>query len=219
MPKVVMMTYTDKDRIIAIAGIFQSAGLVHTLATTGKVSETLFENSINTLFIMNPDQVNDIYTHRAIIAGTGLLKDTLLRKTDKSSHRILQYVLNLIQLEIKLQKNPTLQSVIRQRIHQAMRQKEHFEKMSDTSAFNATVIANLASIYKESISSLTPRVQVAGQPHYLQKEAIADQIRALLLAGIRSAILWRQMGGRRWHLIFLRGKLLKIINTEFNINH
>jgi high frequency lysogenization protein len=34
------------------------------------------------------------------------------------------------------------------------------------------------------------------------------EIRALLLAGIRSARLWRQLGGHRWQLVISRRKLL-----------
>lgn len=210
------MAYTDKDRVTALAGIFQSASLVHTLATTGHISETLFEDSIHSLFMLNPSSVPDVYSHRAIITGTGLLKNVLLRKPDIGQSNILRYTFSLIQLEIKLNKNKTMQDFMRQRIEQASRQKTHFEKMSDTSSFHSTVISNLASIYKESISTLKPQIQIMGQPQYLQKEASADKIRALLLAGIRSAILWQQTGGKRWHLIFSRNRLLNVINTQFD---
>ena len=37
---------------------------------------------------------------------------------------------------------------------------------------------------------------------------VADRIRALLLAGVRLAWLWQQLGGRRWHLILRRKPLL-----------
>ncbi|MEK7758734.1 MAG: DUF489 family protein, partial [Pseudomonadota bacterium] len=43
----------------------------------------------------------------------------------------------------------------------------------------------------------------------LSNPAIADKVRAALLAGIRSAVLWRQLGGRRWQLLFSRGKLAR----------
>ena len=43
---------------------------------------------------------------------------------------------------------------------------------------------------------------------HLQQTDTAAKIRALLLAGIRSARLWRQLGGHRWQLIFSRRKLL-----------
>jgi high frequency lysogenization protein len=34
-------------------------------------------------------------------------------------------------------------------------------------------------------------------------------VRALLLAGIRAAFLWRQLGGRRWKLVLQRRRLLQ----------
>jgi CII-binding regulator of phage lambda lysogenization HflD len=37
----------------------------------------------------------------------------------------------------------------------------------------------------------------------------ADIVRSLLLAGIRSAYLWRQLGGRRWKLAFQRQSMLR----------
>ena len=44
---------------------------------------------------------------------------------------------------------------------------------------------------------------------FLQNPRNAERIRALLLAGIRSATLWRQLGGNRWQLFFSRRKILK----------
>ncbi|RLA21365.1 MAG: lysogenization regulator HflD, partial [Gammaproteobacteria bacterium] len=34
-----------------------------------------------------------------------------------------------------------------------------------------------------------------------------NKIRALLLSGIRAALLWRQCGGSRWKIIFQRKKI------------
>ncbi|HKM37225.1 MAG TPA: DUF489 family protein, partial [Thiopseudomonas sp.] len=42
----------------------------------------------------------------------------------------------------------------------------------------------------------------------------AAKVRALLFAGIRSARLWRQLGGRRWHLLTKRGAMLHELNTR-----
>ena len=59
---------------------------------------------------------------------------------------------------------------------------------------------------------------VNGEHTYLSNDEIAAQIRALLLAGIRAAILWRQSGGSRWRLLFGRGALMhateKIIHSQ-----
>ena len=41
------------------------------------------------------------------------------------------------------------------------------------------------------------------------EQNVQDKIRACLLAGIRSAVLWRQVGGSKWQLLFHRKKLVQ----------
>jgi high frequency lysogenization protein len=43
----------------------------------------------------------------------------------------------------------------------------------------------------------------------LKSDANQHHIRALLLAGLRSALLWNQVGGKRRHFIFSRKQMLK----------
>ena len=54
---------------------------------------------------------------------------------------------------------------------------------------------------------------VNGKPEYLQRERTTDWIRTLLLAGIRSATLWSQLGGGRFELMFGRKKIRKDAET------
>ena len=37
------------------------------------------------------------------------------------------------------------------------------------------------------------------------------EIRALLLAAVRATVLWRQLGGTQWDLLFSRGRMLESI--------
>ena len=57
------------------------------------------------------------------------------------------------------------------------------------------------------ISPLGRRIQVTGVTQYLQHLGTQNRIRAALLAGIRSAILWQQVGGTKWQLLFFRRKI------------
>ena len=68
----------------------------------------------------------------------------------------------------------------------------------------ALVVARLAKIYADTISTLQPRILVEGNPQFLRQETQAAQIRALLLAAIRAAVLWQQLGGSQWRLLFRR---------------
>jgi high frequency lysogenization protein len=71
----------------------------------------------------------------------------------------------------------------------------------------------LGPIYEQTISRLGKRVQVTGDPDLLKRESVADTIRAELLAGVRFAWLWQQLGGRRWHLVLRRRQLLVALAT------
>lgn len=89
------------------------------------------------------------------------------------------------------------------RIDALDRQLSHFDLLSDT------LISAMASIYVDIISPLGPRIQVTGAPAVLQNTQIQAKVRAVLLAGIRSAVLWQQVGGGRLQLMFARNRLFK----------
>jgi high frequency lysogenization protein len=60
------------------------------------------------------------------------------------------------------------------------------------------VLSALGSLYADTLSHLRPRVLVQGNPHYLGQAAVVAEVRAVLLSAVRSAVLWRQMGGSLW---------------------
>ncbi|HNC86208.1 MAG TPA: DUF489 family protein, partial [Agitococcus sp.] len=59
------------------------------------------------------------------------------------------------------------------------------------------------------IGTLKFRLQIKGKEQKLQTLGVPEQIRAVLLAGIRAAWLWRRLGGRRWHLLFTRSSIME----------
>ncbi len=83
-------------------------------------------------------------------------------------------------------------------------------------AENPDIISQLARLYQQTISTLSFRIQISGKPQYLKNTAISNTIRAILLAGIRSAVLWQQLGGRRWHFLLFRSRISKDIHTLLN---
>jgi high frequency lysogenization protein len=54
-------------------------------------------------------------------------------------------------------------------------------------------------------------VLVQGNPHYLGQAAIVAEIRAMLMAALRSAVLWRQNGGSPWDFLFQRGAMMRAV--------
>jgi len=193
------MSRTLTDRTLALAGIFQCATQVSRIARHGIADSASFETCIHSLFVTAPKETIDVYGSRAAVRP-GL--HALVQQLEGQQGRdvdITRYALALLLLERKLAKQSALLNAISKGIQSAQRQADHFQ-----SYIHDSVIGNLAETYLKSISTLTPRIMVRGENNYLMDQANADKVRSLLLAGIRSAVLWSQCGGARWHLLFRR---------------
>jgi len=194
------------DITLALAGLFQAIALVEQTAKTGQVNSEDFSVCINSLFDLNPENSLAVYGGdlKNLRTGLELLNEMLIKNTPKHQDTI-RYALGILHLQNKLSGRKDMLNVIASRIEQANQQAQHFSYTHDN------VIANLGGIYSDTISSFRFRIQVKGDYNYLQQQRIAHQVRALLLAAIRSAILWNQLGGNRWQLIFQRKKIAKYV--------
>jgi len=102
--------------------------------------------------------------------------------------------------------------MLAERINQVHRQLAHFAITDEQ------VLANFASIYSDVISELGPKLQISGNPDCLKQPQVQHKIRALLLAAMRSAVLWRQLGGKRRHLVFARKAIFDTAKQSQNNN-
>ncbi|MCW8890372.1 MAG: high frequency lysogenization protein HflD [Sedimenticola sp.] len=192
---------SNRERCIALAGVFQAAHLAAKIAEQGVTDTESMEASVQSLFKINANTVEDVFGGlRGIESGLRLIQQQLGEKR-ADDIMVTQYVIALLHLEGKLGKNPAMQDHIRKGIELADQRRDHFHLL------HANIIAQLADIYSTSISTLKPRIMVQGDPLHLQNPDNVNRIRALLLSGIRSAMLWRQCGGSRWQIIFNRKKL------------
>ena len=198
------MKNTFKDRTIALAGLFQATSLVNQLARTGSLPQPEFETLMRSLFVTSPQNAEEVYGSRlelglgfrAIITQLG--DDASLRNADKT-----RYSINLLKLERLLKKKQDVLGKVAEELQSMEQQLEHFELT------HVNVTARLADIYLNNISTLGPRIMVSGENNYLENTDTANKVRALLLAGIRAAVLWRQCGGSRWQLLFKRRAIIK----------
>ncbi|MEH0832792.1 high frequency lysogenization protein HflD [Pectobacterium cacticida] len=191
---------------LALAGICQSAYLVQQLAHTGNCNHDALHTSLNSVLNVNPVSTLAVYGDAEQNLKVGL--ETLLAILNTSSNKgagaeLSRYTFSLIALERKLKAKPSALDELGRRIGQLERQLEHFELLSDT------IVSALAAIYVDVISTLGPRIQVTGSPEVLKNSQAQAKVRATLLAGIRSAVLWQQIGGGRLQLMFSRGQLVK----------
>jgi high frequency lysogenization protein len=196
-----MQLNTITNQTIALAGIAQAAALVQQLATTGIAEPAAMEASIASVLKIDSDSVTDIYGG---LAGLKLGLEQL--NIQMTGYKIAnpeqaRYSASLIFLEKQLSGRPEMIKSIKIGITKAQAQSEHFGLLHEN------VLANLGEIYHSTISTLQPRIMVSGEQEYLSRPEIANKIRALLLAGMRSAILWKQCGGTRWKFLFFRKKI------------
>lgn len=191
-----------RDTVLALAGAFQAAYLVREVAHHGSVPANMLEVSIRSLFEMDPPDTDSVYGGAGQLeTGLELLRDQLRGDTRQSDIEITKYVVALLHLERKLVRKPELMRQLREGLERIRGQVEHF------SYTHENILAALADLYVKTVSTLTPRIIVSGKDGHLTNPVNANKVRALLLAAIRSAVLWRQNGGNRLQLLFRR-KLL-----------
>ncbi|GEA49748.1 high frequency lysogenization protein HflD [Vibrio inusitatus NBRC 102082] len=196
------MANTNYDRTIAFAGICQAVALVQQVAKDGHCNSAAFETSVAAIINTNPaDTISVFGNERDLKIGL----ECLSRGIDSSAtgNELTRYVISLMALERKLSQRRDSMAQLGDRLQQIERQTEHFD------LFEEQMISNLASVYLDVVSPIGPRIQVTGNPAMLQQTSVQSKVRALLLSGIRSAVLWRQVGGKRRHLIFGRKKMIE----------
>lgn len=201
-----------QQQVLALGGIFEAALQVDKLARSGQYSEGPVGCLIQSVIERSPDSTLAVYggSHHQIRGGLQALEAMLERDTAALQRDALRYSMNLMALERQLDKREDMLEVLGQRLQQAESQINHFGLLHDN------VMASLGSAYQDTLSTLRMRIQVHGDMRHLQQPDVANRIRALLLAGIRSARLWRQLGGHRWQLLLSRRKLLEAVSSILN---
>lgn len=193
-----------ENQTIALAGVFQAASLVDQLSTTGKTNQSAFDCSFDSLFTFEAPTTIEIYSDLVSIqSGLKALKIYLSGEGDKPTKAMTYYILTLLKIAKQLKKNGTMSSKIFERL-------QAIETQSSTFEFGRSIVTSkIGELYQETISTINPRVIVKGEQNYLTNIDTASKIRTLLLAGIRSAILWNQIGGSQWKLLFTRGSYVR----------
>jgi high frequency lysogenization protein len=116
----------------------------------------------------------------------------------------LRYAIGLLQIERKFRRRGALQDKIGDSLQELSAQYGELE-LHEKQDRQAEAIA---ALYSDTISSISPRIVVNGRPQYLQATRTVSWIRTLLFSGLRSAVLWHQLGGGRWSLMFGRKQIL-----------
>lgn len=194
-----------REQLMALGGVFQAAVLVDRVAKTGQISEADLAAMLGTLLVRDPKTTLEVFggNDDQLREGYRALAAALERDPTSLQREPLRYALSMVTLERQLEKRPAMLEAIGKRLPQIQAQVEHFGPAHEN------VVAASGGLYQDTLSTLRQRIQVHGDMRHLQQPSNASKIRALLLAGIRCARLWRQLGGHRWQLLISRRKLLR----------
>jgi high frequency lysogenization protein len=177
-----------QEQLVALGAVFEAAALVDRIARTGQVPNAALGCMLGSLLVREDKPALEIYggDDLNLREGYRALVGALERDTSSLQREPLRYAL----------------AMIGSRLDQIQQQVEHFGLTHEN------VVASFGGLYQDTLSTFRQRIQVQGDMRHLQQTDNAAKIRALLLAGIRSARLWRQLGGHRWQMVFSRRKLL-----------
>jgi high frequency lysogenization protein len=201
-----------RQQALALAAVFQSCELVYQLGYSGRSEADQMAFAMSTLLNQNPDSLRDLYGSVGNLrSGITIMQDFLSDNKnagDGKNREVINYVMSSIHLAGKLAANREMLRQIDNGIDKANQQALHF------SATHENVCTNVAALYQDTISTMRLRIQVLGSGVYLQQAAVAARIRCMLFAAIRNAFLWRQLGGKRRHLLLQRKVLLKVLADD-----
>lgn len=182
-----------EERVIALAGVLQAACLARNLAVRGQVDAAPMRISLASIFKIDADNAADVFGG---VANLRFGLETLVAQVESGQRDtgLTRLLINIMRLERVLARRSDVLRALREGIEAIGRDPAD----EDFSA----AIPRLAQLYANTLSTLRPRILVEGTPRFLADPVNVDRIRALLLAAIRSTVLWRQLGGSNWRLFF-----------------
>ena len=193
------------DRVLALGALLVALSQVRRIAETGQSDTATLQLALDSVFRLDAaDTAAAVGGVDAVRPGLRLLSD-YLAGTNKDE-ALGKLAMAVMQLERRF----VADGAMTERVRTGLRALQGpVERLGSP---HHDVVAGLASLYADTISHLRPRVMVQGNPHYLGQAGVVAEIRALLLAALRAAVLWRQMGGSLWDFLFRRRDMAAAID-------
>ena len=196
-----------QQRTLALAGLAQALKQVRQIAETGQAETAVVTTALDSVFRIDADSPESVYGDAAALRpGMRLLRDYF---GNQAKDQLLpRLALAVLQLERRFVREGDTATRVRDGI---LALAPTVQQLGST---HPDVLAALGSLYADTVSHLRPRVLVQGNPHYLGQADVVAEIRAVLLAALRSAVLWRQLGGSLWDFLLYRRDMVAAIEHQ-----
>ena len=201
------ITHPLQDRMLALAGLVQALAQVRRIADTGQADARVLATAMDSIFQI------DAASPAAVFGGREALRPGLMLLRDYFDNQLREeqtprLVLAVMQLERRFVRDHAMADRVQEGIRA---QASAAERLGSG---HPDVLTALGSLYAETLSHLRPRVLVQGNPHYLGQASVVAEVRAVLLAAVRAAVLWRQLGGSLWDFILRRKELVAAVRAQ-----
>ena len=196
-----------QDRALALAGLIQALAQVRRIADTGHADASVLGTAMDSIFRIDAASPAAVFDGRdALRPGLGLLRDYF--DNQLRDEQLPRLVLAVIQLERRFVRDDAMAT----RVQDGIRAQQ--DAAQRLGSGHPDILTALGSLYQETLSHLRPRVLVQGNPHYLGQATVVAEVRAVLLAAVRAAVLWRQLGGSLWDFILQRKALVAAVRAQ-----
>ena len=199
------LSQQELARIIALAALMQASKLVDDIARQGQCDSHDFQTMIHSMFAAPTLSPEEQFSGRdKLTTGLHITQQLLSGAHVQQAKTSMNYTAGMIAVEKRLKKQHDMLHHITEGMQRIQHQADYF-----SSFHHPTIIAAIADLYGETISTLKPRIIIHGKPDILRQNQNTQKIRALLFSGIHAAHLWQQYKGGHFRLLFGRKKLLQ----------
>lgn len=199
-----MIDHSQRSQTIALSAICQSAQLIQQISKGKPYDKEQFAIIVSGIMVTSPKTIFDVYpTVEEVAAGCELLIHQLSGQTTSRDVEATRYIAGIMSLSKRLLRSTSSLQNLTDALAKIERRLEHFELLSPS------IIQNFADTYREVISPIGQKIQIIGNPDILKQPDTQNKVRALLLAGVRAAVLWRQFGGQRRQFLLSRKRILQ----------
>jgi len=198
-----------RRRTIALAALCQAVYLVDSIARKGLADAEDCHACLESVFAEAAPGASPATLYGGLYhlrTGLRICAEMLNGKDLPQTKALMTYSAGLFSLDRRLNKEADLRKHLGEGMRRITKQHQYFGD-----AMHASIIAAIADLYGETISTMKPRIIVRGKPEHLKQSANTQRVRALLMAGLRAAHLWHNHGGGHLTLLIRRKALLREI--------
>lgn len=196
-----------EERTIALAGVLQACKLVQSLARQGFADQQDSQASLQSIMVLDAISTPAVFGGiSGVRTGLALLGEGILNSPVLVDLEVLRYANTVLSLQSQLYRD-------QQKFSEFGMAVERLSSFSSDELLEAC-----SSVYQNHISSMRPQIIVQGEQSHLQSDDVPEHVRAMLLAALRSAVLWEQKGGGRFRLLWERTRMQNAANNLLSQN-